>query len=148
MPPLNASAIHFCQKNVSNGSYNTVRRGFQQVGEANSQSALSQPDVAIYVREGEELYRDLWDGSARAQLAITFLKDLKQPVPHRGFRVARASYSFRIAGFTTRFLFMLRLLFLFCEQLTMIFDAGIDRVQCSLQQELIDFGLGWICVRG
>ena len=90
MRPFNASAIHFCQKNVSNRSHNIVRRGFQQVGEANAQLALPQPDGAVYIHKGKELYRDLRDGSAGTQLVITFLKDLKQAVTHRGFRLARA----------------------------------------------------------
>lgn len=90
VPPFNDPAIHLCQKNVSNGSYNTVRRGFQEVGETNPQLALSQPDGAIYIRKGKELYCDLRDGCARTQLAITFLKDLKQLVGHYGFRLARA----------------------------------------------------------
>src|SRR6202008_1237414 len=55
LPAIDGSAVHLGQQNVRDSLQNRFGSAFQQVGEANQQAAVAQPDGVVDVGEGEEL---------------------------------------------------------------------------------------------
>src|ERR1700691_252153 len=83
-------AVHLGQQDVSDGAHHRLRRALQQIGKPHQQPALAQSNGVVYVGEGEEFDLQLRRRSARTQLPVFILENLKQSLTHSEPRLARS----------------------------------------------------------
>jgi hypothetical protein len=112
MSSVNALTVHLGEKNVRDGANHRFGSAFQKIGKSNQKFAFPQANGVVNVGKGEEIDGQFWDWSARPQLAVSFLKNSKQPLSHVG-EISTESLRF------DEFL-VLRRFVLFGEQLAMV----------------------------
>src|SRR5579864_2949405 len=91
LPPIDRAAVHLGQQNVRDSLQNCVGSSFQQVGEADQQAAVAQPDGVVDVGKGEELNLEFGQGSAWTELGVGLLEDFEDAGAHGERRLARDS---------------------------------------------------------